>query len=76
MLTSALHFNNKVFSFIIWSDTKSERKETTVVWVEHFYELFTTENNNLEDINWSDGPNSEFKVVYISFSKDLFAVYL
>ena len=47
-----------------------------MVWVEHFCELFTTENNNLEDINWIDGPNSEFKVAYVSFSKYLFAVYL
>ena len=31
--------------------------------LEHLYELFATRNSSLEDIMWSDGPNSEFKVV-------------
>ena len=41
---TALHFNNPVKSFIIWYDTKSKQKKTSLVSLEHFYELFTTEN--------------------------------
>ena len=63
LLTAALHLNNQVKSFIIWSDKKSKGKEVTLVFLEYSYELLATENSNLENIIWSDGPNSEFNIV-------------
>ena len=62
-MTAVLQFNNQIKSFIISSDTKSTEKETTLVSLEYLHELFGTENSNLEDIIWNDGPNSEFQVV-------------
>ena len=63
LLTAALHLNTQIKLFINWSDTKSKNKETTLVCLEHFYELFTTEDSFGECIIWSAGHNSEFKVV-------------
>ena len=42
---SALRFKNQVKSFIIWSDAESKGKKTALVCLEHFYELFATENS-------------------------------
>ena len=76
LLTAALKSNNQGKLFIIWSDTKSKWKETTLLCLENFYKLFTTENSNLENIIYRDGPNSEFKVSYMSLSKYHLVVYL
>ena len=59
---SALRFKNQVKSFIIWSDAESKGKKTALVCLEHFYELFATENSNLEGIIWSDGSTSELNI--------------
>ena len=52
LLTAALHLNTQIKLFINWSDTKSKNKETTLVCLEHFYELFTTEDGNLENVSF------------------------
>ena len=65
---SSFQLSSKIIYYLVWYKIKMKRDN--FVCVEYFFEFFTTKSSNLDYIIWVNGPNSELKVLYVSFSKD------